>query len=357
MSTVPRAESKHFAFVNALRGIAAVLVMLFHQQIHTFYHHPVGVIPRDTFTWWVVYGFFDLGKYAVAVFFLISGFLIPATLRKDGATLRDFAIHRAFRLYPAYWLSIAVRLVALAALGRLADVSWGNVAVNLTMLQKFVGQLDFIGVFWTLQIELIFYVLCAVLFAFRRLDARWPALLVSLGLALLCAAARMVTGKGLPVALFLALTLMFLGDTLRAYGRGEEDDRSLRRALWTVAVGVVPVSLMGYGREDWGEGLRYVLCYEAALATFLLCWRRAAWFETPGPRRRVLDFLGDISYGMYLNSSTVLLWLGDSLMAATGNRLLTAVATLPTALLLAGITYRWIEAPAIRWGRRLTARP
>jgi peptidoglycan/LPS O-acetylase OafA/YrhL len=143
---------------------------------------------------------------------------------------------------------------------------------------------------------------------------------------------------------------MFLGDTLRAHGRGDADDRALRRALWTAAVGVIPVSLMAYGDEGW----RYVLCYEAAIATFTLCWRRAAAFEVAGARKRVLDFLGDISYGMYLNSSSILLWLGDSMMRSTNNRLLTAAATLPTVLLVSWLSCRFAEAPCIRMGRRLT---
>jgi len=234
----PAERPRHYAFVNALRGVAALLVMVFHQQIHTFYHYPKEQIPTNTATWWLVFGFFDLGKYAVAVFFMVSGFLIPATLRKRDSSLRQFVISRFFRLYPAYWVSIGLMVGAMASLGRLGEVSMKNVAVNLTMFQKFLGQADFVGVFWTLQIELVFYILVALMFKFGKINSRWPAQLFSLGGALLCAAARLATGKALPVALFLALMLMFLGDTLRANQSGEVDDKSMWKALWVAVIGV-----------------------------------------------------------------------------------------------------------------------
>jgi len=345
----PAERPRHYAFVNALRGVAALLVMVFHQQIHTFYHYPKEQIPTNTATWWLVFGFFDLGKYAVAVFFMVSGFLIPATLRKRDSSLRQFVISRFFRLYPAYWVSIALMVGAMASLGRLGEVSMKNVAVNLTMFQKFLGQADFVGVFWTLQIELVFYILVALMFKFGKINSRWPAQLFSLGGALLCAAARLATGKALPVALFLALMLMFLGDTLRANQSGEVDDKSMWKALWVAVIGVIPVSLLGYG----DEGVRYIICYETAIATFVLAWKYAAWFETAGIRKRIFDFLGDISYGMYLIHSIVLLWIGDRLLTATGSRLATASVTFPTALLLSYVIYRFVEAPSIRIGKRL----
>ena len=67
-------KKEKFVFINALRGIAALLVVIFHQQIHTFFTE--DSIPRNSLTWWLVYGFFDLGKYAVGVFFMVSGFLM-----------------------------------------------------------------------------------------------------------------------------------------------------------------------------------------------------------------------------------------------------------------------------------------
>jgi peptidoglycan/LPS O-acetylase OafA/YrhL len=337
-----------YAFVDALRGVAALLVVLFHQQIHVFLDYPTKPIPPGSFSWWVFLGFFDMGKYAVVVFFMVSGFLIPATLRRPGANLKQFVRHRFFRLYPAYWFSIVFRLASLAAMGSLAGVDWKLVAVNLTMLQKFVGKPDFIGVFWTLQIELTFYVICAALFRFGKLDRRVAAQAVSLGAAVVCAALRWQTGKPLPVALFLALVVMFAGDSLRCHGEGRADIREVRRVLATAVLGVVPVAWMGYG----DDAQRYVLTYWAAIATFVACWRKADWFGLETVWKRVFGFLGEISYGMYVLGSTVLGFAGHWLYEPTGNAWLTAAVVLSGSTLAAWFSYRWIEKPAIALGRR-----
>jgi len=154
MDETTKIAARKMAFIDVLRGLAAVLVYVFHQQIHTFIGYPEKPIPPGSLTWWFFLGAIDLGKIAVAVFFCVSGYLIPSTLTKPGATIRDFTIHRIFRLYPAYWVSIASRLLVLIALGMTANLpTTFNLLANITMFQKFIGQQDMIGVFWTLQIE------------------------------------------------------------------------------------------------------------------------------------------------------------------------------------------------------------
>ncbi|MFM7322737.1 MAG: acyltransferase family protein [Armatimonadota bacterium] len=348
-----RTESRaHFAFLDALRGVAALSVLLFHLQVHTFEGFPARPIPVGSVTWWVFLGWFDLGKFAVALFFLVSGTLIPSTLRAPGATLPQFARRRAFRLYPAYWTAILLQLGALAVLGHGGSIRWLEVAVNTTMLQKFVGIPDLIGVFWTLQIELVFYVLCAGLFRVGRISAGlWPQV-GAFALALAFAAARGASGKALPVALFLALGWMFLGDTLRRRADGIASRREAAVAVGMAAAAVVPCALLGYGDEGW----RYVRAYLASLIVFLLARRAAVWFGRPGTGQRLLAFLGRISYGVYLTGPVATMAVGEPLLAATGSRGMVAAATFGSTLLLATAIHRWIEAPAIAAGRR-TARP
>jgi len=342
------ASPTNFAFIDAVRGVAALLVLLFHQQIHTFEGFPERPIPTGSATWWVCLGWFDLGKFAVAAFFLVSGYLIPGTLRAQGATLGQFARRRAFRLYPAYWSSIALHALALAAIGRAESMRWGEIAANLTMLQKFVGIPDFIGVFWTLQIELVFYGVCAWLFHIGRLSSGLPLPATAFGLAFACAAARGITGKALPVALFLALGWMFLGDTLR---RQADGTLSARVAAAAVAIGMallVPCALLGYGDEGW----RYVRAYVAAPIVFLLARRAAPWFARSGVAQRLLSFLGRVSYGVYLTGSVATMVVGEPLLAATGSRWLVVAATFGSTYAVGAAIHRWIEAPAIAAGRR-----
>lgn len=343
-------ERRAFAFVDALRGVAAVLVLFFHVQLHVVAGWPATPVAPGSLTDWVVLGRFDLGKYAVAVFFMISGFLIPSTLAAPGATLRRYAVHRVFRLYPAYWLAVGVLVAVELLTGHAARLDASRVAVNLTMLQRFVGVPDVIGAFWTLQIEIVFYVACAMLFLARALPVGRREVACAGALALAAAIARGATGIGLPVALFLALALMFLGDRLRSAGRGAIGRRDLAGDVAIVAAVLVPTCFLAYG----DEGARYLASYAAALATFLLAWRFRERFEGAGAWHRLLGWLGAVSYGVYLLQEPIGMRVARAVLSATRSASVAHLAALASTLLAAHLCHRLVELPCIRLGRRLT---
>jgi peptidoglycan/LPS O-acetylase OafA/YrhL len=74
-------------WLDALRGIAALCVVFDHLTYSVF--QPV----RDS-----VYHWFDPGQYGVFVFFLVSGYIVPASLERRGS-VRGFWVSRVFRLY------------------------------------------------------------------------------------------------------------------------------------------------------------------------------------------------------------------------------------------------------------------
>ncbi|MBC2874962.1 MULTISPECIES: acyltransferase family protein [Streptomyces] len=110
------------------------------------------------------------GWLGVQLFFLISGFVI--CMSGWGKDVGRFAVSRITRLFPAYWF--AVPLVALVV--RLWPVvnsptALQDVAVNLTMLQDPLGVEPVDGVYWTLWIEVRFYLLFALV-VHKGLDYR-----------------------------------------------------------------------------------------------------------------------------------------------------------------------------------------
>jgi peptidoglycan/LPS O-acetylase OafA/YrhL len=351
MDESTKVAMRKMAFIDVLRGLAAVLVYVFHQQIHTFIGYPEKPIPQGSVTWWLFLGAIDLGKIAVAVFFCVSGYLIPSTLTKPGATIRDFTIHRIFRLYPAYWVSIASRLVILLALGMTGNLPTAfNLVANITMFQKFIGQQDMIGVFWTLQIELVFYIVAALLAWRKLLTQRWPIQLTMMLLTLVCAAGRYVTHKPLPVAMFMAMSLMWMADTLRASERGEATNAAVKRAVISMVIMLVPASLLGYG----DEGPRYITSYLISIGIFVFCWAKRSAFEKSNILMRVLGWLGDWSYGIYLMHGSLLILIAQPLKNLTNNVWLTTAGTLPLLLLTSWLLYRFVEAPMIRIGKLVT---
>src|SRR4051794_26399249 len=107
------------SFAHAARGAAVALVAWFHLG-ETFLREykvirpfallpPMDALPRP---WYLPAAelartaHFNAGLLGVALFFLVSGFVIPFSL--DRGSLSRFVIRRIFRLYPVYWLSLAL---------------------------------------------------------------------------------------------------------------------------------------------------------------------------------------------------------------------------------------------------------
>lgn len=90
----------------------------------------------------------------------------------------------------------------------------------MTMFQKFIGINDMVGVYWTLQIELAFYIICVFL-AYKKMLFNDEVMIkitnLFLGLTLLRAIVRFITDKKIPVALLLGITVMFIGYIYRRY--------------------------------------------------------------------------------------------------------------------------------------------
>jgi peptidoglycan/LPS O-acetylase OafA/YrhL len=275
--------------------------------------------------------------------------LIPATLNAKGITLRTYTIHRFFRLYPAYWFSILVFIIVEMVFATHGDVDLKNVLVNLTMLQKFVGVPDVVGAFWTLQIELIFYGLCGILFITGQLSRREMIVVGALTVAMLCAWLRYKTGKELPVALFIALALMFLGDCLRALADNRYSRTKLIVMASIVSIALLPISLLAY--KD--EGMRYWLSYQIAILTFLLCFSARHLISRSDLANKIGQFLADCSYSVYLLHGTIGMAIARSIYAATSNAWLTLICAFAITIILSYLTYRFIEYPGIKIGKRL----
>ncbi|WP_327677774.1 acyltransferase family protein [Kitasatospora sp. NBC_00458] len=123
--------------------------------------------------------FTSYGWLGVQLFFIISGFVICMSCwgRRPG----DFFVSRVVRLMPAYWAAVlftTVVLLAVPTFGRAAargGIDANTVLVNLTLFQKPLNSTYIDGVYWTLWMELQFYLLFAIVvrmgLSYRRVTA------------------------------------------------------------------------------------------------------------------------------------------------------------------------------------------
>lgn len=194
-----QAGSTRLIQVDALRGIAAMAVVLFHYttRFDQLFHH--ASLPSISF---------PLGHYGVNLFFIISGFVIFMTLEKVGAPV-DFVVTRFSRLYPAYWTAIALTLAVTHTLGLPEHTvdGWAALA-NLLMFHGLLFKVPHVdGVYWTLQVELLFYFWMLLLFLGARLEKVSYALLGLLALRFAYFLCERLMGISLPWKIYQFLIL------------------------------------------------------------------------------------------------------------------------------------------------------
>lgn len=350
MGDVLAAATGRIERIDGLRGWAALCVCVQH-ALHPIVVHPATPPDARALLSAATLDRFDLGRYGVVLFFLISGYVIPFSLRGADALPR-FAVTRALRLYPAFWLSLAAMLLITAPL---PDVA--RVAANLTMAPTLFGHAPLSGVYWTLFVELAFYALSAALFAVGLL--RRPGAVFAVGLACVTLPLMGVLlrelGMAVPILYLGAhLSILFAGTLMRlARERCNRATRVFAIALTLAALAAMPVlAAQPDGSFTRSSASGVLLAAAAALATF------AVLHDRPGSVSPALLRLGALSYSVYLFHVPVLRVMERIIPPATmPAAILFLVLTLAATLALAAVVHDRIERPMIAWGRRLGRRP
>lgn len=330
--------------LDSLRGLAALAVVLYH--FTTRYEQLFGhASPLAFHAPW--------GEYGVDVFFILSGLMILRSLER-APTAVHFAVSRFARLYPAYWAAAAMTLAVVWLFGLPGqEVSGAEAVLNVTMLQQLFGARSIDGAYWSLQVELFFYVgmlalhLAGAFGTGRRLYSTVAIWLIS-GLAYHWAigpyglhdawATRLLNKVQLLFSLHFA-HLFALGVLLYHIHR----DRDQRAggpgpAFWLLAASCCTIQGLV---DSWAAA---ALIAAAALVIHAAAQRRLRYFAW-----RPLTLLGTVSYSLYLIHQNVG-YVAMRLLESHGISPMLAVATAATiSLALAfGLTFG-IEQPAQRW--------
>ncbi|QXF12714.1 acyltransferase family protein [Sphingopyxis terrae] len=324
---------QNFAFVQALRGIAALWVVLYHA--HAGGHVQALQTAMPSF---LAHILFDAGHLGVAIFFTLSGFVIAHSLAGSTMTPGNwgrFMLRRSVRLDPAYWASM-VLVVAFGALSArvkheafsLPDV--GNVAAHIAYLQVILGLPGISPVYWTLTYEIQFYAFFAAAMMFPRF--MWALLPLAL-------ASAIGVFDGAVPGLFVNLWANFFIGVLAKYA--SEDPRW----LWPMAAIGVPLAWSGeFGLTN------------AITAVALWAAVRSGW-AIRGFDWRWLQFLGAVSYSLYLIHNSITGAAGFAMRKVLGTSVLADAATL-IVIIASSIGAAWllwltIERPSHALSKRI----
>ena len=369
------APSQRIQFAHLLRGLAAVTVVCFHyfgvfwaapDVVGGLINTPVSLPARDAGVLTSLFApgpFVNLGHFGVALFFLISGFVIPWSFARQSRL--GFAVARAMRLWPTYAVGLTCTLLFLGLASVVfarpfpysaADLAW-HYALGLRDL---VGSPSIDGIVWTLEIEVRFYSVCLIIAPWLR-RAEAGRVIVAIAVVALTTGALDVATWRFPASGVVrllqvlgmegqGLVYMLIGTLFHLRLRGTLSPRGL-------AAGVIGTAAACAGLWRIGPEAAFLTAvaigYGAALAVF------AAGFVLrdrvhAGP---IASWMADISYPLYAAHAIPGYVVMRLCLSAGLPPLACAAAAWVWAIGAAVLIHRLVEVPSHeagrRWARRL----
>ena len=372
-----------FGGLDGLRAFGALLIVVHHAGFSS------GLTFRNDF-----FGqFFSRMDIGVSIFFVLSGFLLfrPFVLNQFEETSSDkighFWIRRICRIYPAYWLALLVLL----SLGAIQLIGAGQVTMALSLTQIYDPTWGLFGISqaWSLATELSFYLLLPLFALFARRLTRNKSvdnqarflILLCFGLSFFSYVFRFVLTKiapdsgswwasGADLWMPSYLDTFSIGMVLAVISAWETKQPKVRRAteffvrqpfLWWV-IGAALFWLVstqlnlprGFGSEPWFLNLKTHMARQTLYWIIGACLLIPLVFKSSASNK-ILDFfssrpmayLGSISYGIYLWHQGFLTWAHSWLdwPELTGNFFSLLLISICGSVLVAGLSYRFLEEP------------
>ncbi len=334
-SFVPTTSRLHL--LDGLRGVAVLLVMIFHYTC-IFPRFVPSALP-SAFT-------FEPGLFGVHLFFIISGFVILMTLEKRGGP-GQFMYARFVRLYPIYWVCVLLTVAVLLLLP-LPDntLTAPQVLINLTMLTDFVKATPVDGVYWSLTYELGFYAFMFFLFKTKLRDKiDWVAAYCILGAFLFLNFKEFIPHPTHYVLMVNFYSHLF-GIGLVFYQLYFKGVSWPRAALILAGIGIMFLEYQDPNNVPPFMALAAIVI-SVALMAMALFTKWVNWLGTP-----VLLFIGRISYALYLTHQMIGFVIMHQLQKVGINWWGSLLLTMVFAIALAAILTLMADEPLRRLLRR-----
>lgn len=345
-----------------LRGIAALAVVLFHLV------HLANIAVPPVFSFIAA----DFGK-GVHLFFVLSAFSLmhstEHTLHRP-TWAKEYFVRRFFRIAPLFYCILAVMVLWPAVKAQHLTVSLSSLLLNLTFTFGFAPWTGIVWAGWTVGVEMLFYAILPVVLLTVRSSKGLLMLVVGSMLFTFAARAELQAHYQHTVSLYgynwsyfsFASNACYFALGMYAFriaGEISGNATAMRLGI-PVSTSLLLLVLLfagsgtGWRPDDILWGFAFAL-----LALWQSKWP-SRWCAN-----RFFEYLGERSYSLYLLHPIVIIVLKSPLETVYGllspmlgayAYFVCAVALLVPLLLLSEVTYRLVEFPAIRYGKKVSAR-
>jgi exopolysaccharide production protein ExoZ len=324
-----------FAGIQAARGVAALSVVCGHAVTMRW---GMGIAPETAFN---ALGFLQSG---VDVFFVISGFIIANTAAETGTKSGrlgafQFAASRAGRIFPLYWL---VLVVAIAS-SYWIDIFPGSpprglIHIGIDHVFSLSTENYFVAPAWSLCFELYFYAAAGVVIFLTPMHVMAVLVLATCALwalDLMTVVRFSVYSDPLTLEFGFGIWIAFVV-------------RAGFHPSWPRTTGILAACFFGVGAYiasggHWITGFQRVGTYGIGSALLIYCVVAGELNGATFPRW--LQYLGAMSYSLYISHHLLLTWLAKYNPRLAGP--LQILIWLALALSLAALLYRFFERPLL----------
>jgi peptidoglycan/LPS O-acetylase OafA/YrhL len=343
-------------FITLLRGLAALVVVIFH-LVYVWVPADHGAwLPATLVSKYAIFPPMLAGDLGVAVFFLVSGFIITHAAQSE--TRATFVVKRLFRIYPPHFVCCLVIVAIILARGHLPMKSTQLIPMHLhlTGLIASITLLNYLPfdvhpgvrfvplnlVAWTLAVEMIFYTLTC---AFLPLVQRRPHIAILAMTSVIALAAdrfSLLFMRHSDFRIISSIAILLLGQVLYFLWRGRIRFREY--VIFSVIIGAIFI----FGRVTVDNS--NITAFAVAYVLFIIALLANGKIRM-GPLTR---FFSDISYSLYLYHVPIGFMVLGLLYPRIGLTL-AVTGAFAAAVILSYLSWQFVEKPGQRIARRLIA--
>ncbi len=315
-------DSTQLQILDSLRAFAALSVVFFH-----FICTVSGFIQSQ-----FILNVFSLGKYGVHTFFVISGFIIPWSMKKANFKPKhffNFFFKRLCRLEPPYLFSLLTAIILIYLRYTFYDtsspftLSIRQIGLHIGYLIPFFREYQWINVvYWTLAVEFQYYIFIALLYVFFTSNK----LYVRIIMYIICVSLSFINNveflpNYLPVFLIGILMFMYIDELINKY------------EFWICILTLIMFSIYKY---ECGLVLFAVIPVVAIL-----------YFKNI--KIPILNTIGKFSYSIYLTHTIIGSMIINVLshhVHGSFQKTCTIIIALVATLVWSRIMYKLVEKPS-----------
>jgi peptidoglycan/LPS O-acetylase OafA/YrhL len=352
-----------FPGLNGIRAIAALAVVLSHITVYldrfNLNPHLIGSLPNGNPKG------IDLSDFGVTIFFALSGFLITYLLLAENLlqtiSVKNFYIRRILRIWPLYYtylvLALIVTKVAQVPHESISDLFYFFFGPNVP--KSFQLRSDLLGHYWSLGVEEQFYLFWPLFVRrFHKNLFLAAGVLVSVLFILKLVAYVAFSGSVFHTAMYVnrfdCMLLGAMGAQLYFQNHALFVRLCTHRLVQAVGWGIVALSAVN--RFHVANIVNHEIM---AVATVALIVGQAKSTGLLYLNTRAFDFLGKISYGIYVIHPLIIFglgWVFSGLITqdAWYNYVLVYCTSVGTTIWVAHLSYQYLERPFLKIKMRYT---